>query len=324
MSTDRRLLFIFGGGDAADQISRSGPRISIAGSADLGKLLPNRDLIDRLLITRDHQPQPAEVSGYPVIVNMITEAENSANILGNLEKLLRGVPARVINPPEAVLRSTRDQVAALLTGIDGLIVPKTVRFRGSEPTAAARTLANAGIAPPIIVRQTGTHGGKIIGLFSSVEEAVNALERDGDHIATEFVDFRSADALYRKFRIFFIRHHRILRHMLISDHWSVHGHARVDFMAPRPQLIAEERAMFESDNPFPVQTEAIFDAIRQRMPLDFFGLDFALAKDGQVVLFEANATMSFMANLSDPRFEYLPRCIPPARAAFMELVGLSQ
>ena len=41
------------------------------------------------------------------------------------------------------------------------------------------------------------------------------------------------------------------------------------------------------------------------MPLDFFGLDFASAKDGKSILFEANATMSFMAHsVAIQRFEY--------------------
>jgi glutathione synthase/RimK-type ligase-like ATP-grasp enzyme len=322
MSADRPLLLIFGGGDEADRIRRSGQHITIAGSADLGKLLPNREMLHRLLITRDHQPHREELSGYPVIVNLITEPENSARILARLKRLLRRVPARVINPPDAVLRSTRDQVAQLLAGIDGLIAPKTVRLRGDAPETAASTLAGTGVELPIILREAGTHGGKIVGVFDSIEQAMGAAESGRDHIATRFVDFRSEDGLYRKFRVFFIGNRRILRHMLIYDNWIVHGHARSEFMAPRPELIAEERAMFESDRPFPPRVEAVFDAVRSRMPLDFFGMDFALTRDGQVVLFEANATMSFMPNLFVPEFEYLQRCIAPAQAALMELLGL--
>jgi hypothetical protein len=175
----------------------------------------------------------------------------------------------------------------------------------------------------VILRQAGTHGGTIIGLFESFAEALEAAEPGRVHIATEFVDFRSADGLYRKFRVFFIGRHRILRHMLISQSWSVHGADRADFMAPRPSLIAEERAIFESVRPFPPEVTAVFDAVRQRMPLDFFGLDFGLGLDGRVVLFEANATMSFMSNLFVEQFEYLQRCYLPGRAAFMELLGLT-
>jgi hypothetical protein len=324
MTAQPPLLFIFGGGDEADQVARSGARTYLKGSTDLGRLLPETVVRHRLVVTPEflrRTPRP-DLSGYPVIANLITEAEHNARILRDVETLLRGVPGRIINPPDAVLRSTRDRVAELLAGIDGLIAPKTVRLPGDAPEIAAGTLTGAGVELPIILRQAGTHGGKIVGVFDSIEQATDALEPGRDHIATRFVDFRSDDGLYRKFRVFFIGNRRILRHMLIYDNWIVHGHARSEFMAPRPELIAEERAMFESDRPFPARVEPVFDAVRSRMPLDFFGMDFALTRDQQVVLFEANATMSFMPNLFIPEFEYLQSCFAPAQAALMELLGL--
>jgi hypothetical protein len=66
----------------------------------------------------------------------------------------------------------------------------------------------------------------------------------------------------------------------------------------------------------------VLDAARERMPLDFFGMDFALTPTEEVVLFEANATMSFTPNLFIDEFDYLRCCFAPAQAAFMELVGL--
>ena len=256
MSSKPPLLFIFGGGDEADQVARSGTRTYLKGSTDLGRLLPDTVVRHRLVVTPDffRRTLKPDLGGYPVIANFITEAEHNAKILGGLQALLGGLPARVINPPDAVLRSTRDQVAELLAGIDGLIAPKTVRLHGDQPEMAARALAGAGVELPIILREAGTHGGKIIGLFDSIEGAMDAVERGRDHIATHFVDFRSDDGLYRKFRVFFIGRRRIIRHKLISDSWSVHGHARAEFMAPRPELIAEERAMFESDPPFPLKS----------------------------------------------------------------------
>jgi len=44
--------------------------------------------------------------------------------------------------------------------------------------------------------------------------------------------------------------------------------------------------------------------------------------DGKVVLFEANATMSFFPFAPDPQFEYLRLVIEPAQRAFRELLGL--
>jgi hypothetical protein len=323
MTGDADLLFIIGSGDEADQITRAGSRIVVTGSSDLTKLLLDRVPHHRLHVTRNYfrQGRQADLTGYRVLVNLITEAEHNDKVLENLKKLLRGVPGRVINKPEAVLRTTRDQVARLLTGVPGLIVPRTVRLNGRKPAVAAAAIVKAGLAPPIILREVGTHSGKIIGLFDSVEGAVAALG-PGEHVAIQFVDFAGADALYRKFRVFFIGPHLVLRHMLVSDHWNVHAKDRGRFMAEHLDAVAEERAQLESENPFPPQIRAVLEAIRERMPLDFFGMDFGITGDGKIVLFEANATMSFFPFSSDPQFEYLKYCFAPAQAAFRELLGL--
>ena len=321
MAANPPLLFIFGFGDDSDQVKKFRLRTRVSGSTDLGRLLPEEVVRHRLVITPDSfDGPPPDLGRYPVIANMITEAEHSAGLLGSLDKWLSAVSGRVINPPAAVLRSKRDQVAGLLAGIDGLIVPRTIRFRGYERKEAAQSLAGAGA---VILRRAGTHSGDIVGLFDSFDRALERVDGEGDHIATEFVDYGSPDGLYRKFRVFFIGPHRILRHMLISDSWSVHGADRINFMASRPALIAEERAIFESESPFPPEVCAVFDAVRERMPLDFFGLDFALTGSGEVVLFEANATMNFMPNLFVEKFEHVRRCYEPAQAALMELLGLS-
>ena len=304
-----------------DKVRHSGCRTHVSGSTDLGRLLPDQVTRHRLVVTPEFfRNTPVSLHHYPVIANMITEPEHSAGLLRELDKMLSAVSARIINPPALILQSTRDRVAELLVGIDGLIAPKTARFRRNAPEEAARALSDAG---RVILREAGTHGGKIIGIFDSFGLAEKAIESDGDHIATQFIDFRSPDGLYRKYRVFFIGPHRILRHLLIAESWVVHGGARYGVMVPRPELVAEERALFERESPFPPRIENVFEAIRSRIGLDFFGMDFALSPAGDVVLFEANATMSFMPNLFVPDFPYLRRCYPPAQAAFMELLGVA-
>lgn len=325
MRGDADLLFIIGGGDDQDRITQADNRIVVTGTTDLTKLLLDREPHHRLHVTRNYfrQSRQADLSGYRVLVNLITEPEQNAKVLENLRKLLRGVPGRVVNPPGAVLRTTRDQVARLLSGIPGLIAPKVVRLQGGKPAVAARAFEKAGVAPPLIVRQVGTHSGRILGCFDTIEAAAAALE-SGDHVATEFVDFANADGLYRKYRVFFIGEHIVLRHLLLSDRWNVHAKDRTRFMAERPELVAEERALFESEgDPFPSAVMATLHAVRDRMGLDYFGMDFGIAPDGQLVLFEANATMSFFPFAPDPQFDYLKGCFAPAQAAFRELLGLA-
>ena len=323
MSGDADLLFIIGSGDEADQIARKGSRLIVRGTSDLTKLLVPPAPHHRLHVTRNYfrQGRQAELAGYRTLVNLITEAEGNAKVLENLKKLLRGVPGRVINPPEAVLRSTRDQVARSLAGVPGLIVPKTVRLDGRKPAIAAKALERAGIAPPVILRRTGTHGGRIVGRFDDAGEAAAALT-PGEHIATQFVDFASADGRYRKYRAFFIGERVVLRHMIASDHWNVHAKDRSRFMAEHPDSVAEERALMESADPFAPNVRNVLEAVRGRMPLDFFGMDYGVTQGSEMVLFEANATMNFFPFSPDPQFEYLKHCFAPAQAAFRELLGL--
>ena len=94
-------------------------------------------------------------------------------------------------------------------------------------------------------------------------------------------------------------------------------------MAPRPDIVAEERALISKEEPFGPKAQAVFRAVRERMPLDFFGLDFGFTRDGDLVLFEANATMSFFPlwRTDDPQFQYLEQVVQPAQAAFMRMVG---
>ena len=317
-------LLVIVGGDEADRLVQVGGKVRATGSTDLWRLA-EPEPHHRLHVTRNffRQGRRPDLDGYKTLLNMVTEPEQNQRTLDNMRKLLRGVRGKVINRPEAVLRSTREQVARQLQNIPGLVVPPTARLAPGKAAVAAKVLTNAGLQPPIILREAGTHGGRIVGLFDTVDALLGALDPAKDHLATQFVDFRSADGLYRKYRVFFIGQHKILRHMLVSDDWNVHAKDRTRFMADRPSLVAEERALFEAEEPFAPGVSAGLAAVNERIPLDFFGMDFGITSDGQVVLFEANATMSFFPFAPDAQFEYLRLSIAPSQRAFRELLGLA-
>ena len=319
------LLFIIGS-DRDDKIVRVAPgKTRIGCSTDIHYLLGKQVPFARLQVTRNHfrQKHRPELLHFDCVLNLITEAEENGRVLDNLRKILREVPGKVINRPEAVLQSTRDQVARRLTGIDGLIVPRAIRLRPAKPAIAAAVIERAGLKFPVILRRAGTHTGRIVGLFEELGALQAALEGGSEHIATEFVDFRSADGFYRKYRCFFFGQRRVLRHMLVSDDWNVHAKDRTRFMASRPELAEEESRLFErAEGAFTNEVDQVLTAVRELMPLDFFGIDFGIAPDGQVVLFEANATMNFLPISTDPQFAYLKHCVEPARLALVELLGI--
>jgi hypothetical protein len=321
---DAKLLLIFGA-DRDEEIIRQGTTVRIPGSADLYRVLDGMVPFHRLHMTRNffRQHRRPDLSTYRYIMNMITEPERNPQVLENISRLVRGVPAKIINRPDAILRSTRDLVARKLAGIEGLAVPRTARLRAGKPTIAMQSAAKVGLSFPVILRETGTHKGMIVGLMRTADEMHASRVEGSEHFGTEFVDFRSPDGLYRKYRTFFIGRHIVFRHMLVSDEWNVHAKDRKRFMAARPDLRAEEEAMFgRAEGAFPATILETLRKVRDRINLDVFGMDFGLLPDGRVLLFESNASMNFFPFLPEPEFAYVLQCRKPAQSALRELVGL--
>jgi hypothetical protein len=227
----------------------------------------------------------------------------------------------VVNRPEAVLKTTRDQVDRRLTGIPSLHVPKIIRQHNPKPGAASVAVTRAGLNYPLIVRLAGTHTGKIVGVVDGPDQLDAACAGPGQFILTEFVDFKSEDGLYRKYRLWSFGGTAIFRHMIVTDSWNVHVKERENFMASRPGLIEEEMRLLERpEGAFPKIVNDVFTAVQERMGLDFFGMDFGLDRQGEVVLFEANATMSFFPLERPPFFNYLAKIRRPAQDAFMRML----
>ena len=276
----RSPLLLVGGADR-QTFSKTGRPIR-AGMTDLWQLLGERTRFDELHLDPRFLKQPGrpDFRPYRCLLNIITDPDQNKEVLVILRKLLREFPGRVLNHPDEVLKSTRDQVAARLGGI------------------------------PM---------GQIVGVVGGMDELLAALTPDGQHILTEFVDFRSDDGLYRKYRIYFFGPQLVFRHMIIFDQWNIHVKNRYNFMCLKPPLMQEEIDLLERpEGAFPPAIHEVFQAVRARMTLDFFGMDFGIMPGGEVLLFEANATMNYFP--LDERVPYIKRCLPPGQQAFRNMV----
>ncbi len=321
-ATEQAPMLLVGGSDGG-LVRNSKGGFGHKGNTDLFRLLGENVPFEELHLTRNLRQMPwlPDLTPFACILNLITDPDQNPKTLDNLRKLLRGYRGRVINRPEAMLRSGRDQVAKLLGGIPGLVVPRAIRLRASKPEIAAQAIARSGLQFPVILRKAGTHTGKIVGVMQTLDELRAGLTAETEHFATEFVDFRSPDGLYRKYRVYFFGPRIVLRHMFVSDDWNVHVSVRERFMRHRPGLLEEEAKLFASQaKAFSPILREVFRQVRRRMPLDYFGMDFGILPDGRAVLFEANATMSFFP-VDYETYPYLKRCIPPAEHAFREMVA---
>lgn len=305
------------GSDAHARIVPDGTAVDTRGNTDLF-LLRTRDPegYGRIHITPGyfHQHFRYDLAGFDLLLNLVTDADQNPKVLANLVKLLKPYRGRVINRPEKVLRSTREQVAAGCAGLPHVLTPRAIRIGpgGRAP---------ADFPWPAILRLAGTHTGRVIGLVASADQLAGRLVRGQQHVLTEFRDFRSDDGLYRKYRFVFIGGEIVMRHLLVSDGWNVHAADRARFMRPRRDLIAEERdAIGYGMQALPHGVRTGLAAIRDAVGLDLFGVDCAISAAGEVILFEANATMNFFPVSDDPAFAYLGTALARAQAAFDRLL----
>jgi hypothetical protein len=323
-----RLLIVYGG-DHAYQGYAPG-RVRYQGLSDVDQLLSDAVPANRLNLGKDlhrallmlkQRGSGGDLSAYHCVLNLVSDADTCPITLQALSLLLRGYGGRVINRPEAVLRSSRDQVANALSGVPGLMVPKVVRFRGGAGDDALEAVA--GLSFPIIVRQPGTHTGRTMVVVDDEAAFLAAVTDAGEYFATEFVDYRSADGLYRKYRIWSFGGRQVFRHLATTNQWNVHVTPGNEFMYDRPDLIEEEvRLMERPEGAFPDEVHAIVATIGERLGLDYFGVDFAFLPDGRMVLFEANAAMNYFPMVPDPRFQFRERLLAPGQEAFMAMLGL--
>lgn len=306
------------GSDKDVETTPDGMPIDTVGNTDLF-LLRTRHPGDyaRLHVTPAYFAQPMRypLEEFDLLLNLVTDPDQNPRLLATLVELLGGYRGRVVNPPAAVLRTTRDGVANACAGRPHLDTPRVLRIAGPGGPADLDAFPF-----PAILRLAGTHTGKILGLVEDPAAARALLAPGRDHTLTEFRDFRSADGHYRKYRFFFLGGEIVMRHLLVSDRWNVHAADRARYMSPRPALVAEERdAIAYGVQALPHGVRAGLAAIQTAVALDMFGVDCALSERG-VLLFEANATMNFFPLATDPRYDHLRLALRRAQQAFDRLL----
>ncbi len=152
-----------------------------------------------------------------------------------------------------------------------------------------------GLRYPLIVRVPGTHASSATQLASDASilpQALYALPVDGRHLyATEYVDCRDHDGLYRKLRIAVVGKRVFARHYLSASSWNVHVDDRLD--AGKDD---EKRLLDGFPGSFGIDLESLALQIADITKLDYFGIDCCPRPDGRVLIFEVNPAMDMLRN----------------------------
>ncbi|HZP77365.1 MAG TPA: tetratricopeptide repeat protein [Pseudolabrys sp.] len=246
-----------------------------------------------------------------VVVNLVSEADQGEQLLPLAAALIDRLGKPIINHPRKVLATDRVRTAEKLTGIPSCRVAKTMRCRHESVAAPGgmTALAQSGFVFPLLLRVAGSHGGDAFEKLYDEGDLTTFLQENSgrDLYVSEYLDYRSIDGYYRKYRFIFVNEEIYPYHLAICDDWKVH-HFRTD-MAARPWMQHEEKAFL--DNPWKVFStahRAALEKIRMAFELDFFGVDCGLDQEGNLVVFEVNASM-LVHNQNDALAYKTPHCI---------------
>lgn len=255
----------------------------------------------RYYLSGNKGKQSYSFSFFPnIVVSELSDPDSHVTAMSRAVEFCDQQKCHVFNHPRAVQGTRRDLMHQKLRHIEGLIMPKTVRFRASSPDDVRKAFAENELSYPVIFRKAGDHGGKSMTLLedpSQIETAMYSYALNGGFFyATEFQDFKSPDGHYRKYRIAVVEGRPHLRHMIASDHWLIHASSR-RYMHDKPGLREEEISLLSNFNEtLRPKIIGILDQITPLMGLDYYGIDFSITAEGKMLIFEANPNMNIMFN----------------------------
>ena len=277
--------------------------LALAAPGDVGNntplefLLEGSDIALSTLYILPGQPLPDPLPEHDLAIVTACEADGNRAVLAEIERLLPSWRKPVLNHPEPIAALSRERLHNIVKHVPGLVMPATVRIDRTTlgEIAAGRAELTAHLpdgAFPLIVRPLDSHAGR--GL-QKLDDAVLltrylAERPERGFYISRFLDYRSPDGLFRKYRIVFIAGKPHACHMAIANQWMIY-YLNAGMAESAAKKIEEERFMTGFDHEFAKRHHAALAGIAKRIDLDYFGIDCAQTAEGSLLLFEADIAM---------------------------------
>ena len=300
------------------------PRLLLLVSARGGNI-PTRHWIDdrRFAVTAvyaDYHDPAEPLPPHDLVVNAIGDADLCGVALANAQALLARCTVPVLNPPARVQATGRAENARRAASLPGVRAPRITALSRAAILDADGAVAEA-FAFPVLLRAPGFHTGRHFGFAATpaaLAKQAAAMHADA-LLAIEYVDARPPDGLARKYRVMFIDGVLYPMHLAISSDWKVHyfSAAMAESAAHRDE---ERRFLDDMPGVLGERAMAALAGIAAMLGLDYAGVDFAVAPDGSVLFFEANATMVINPPEHDPMWDYRRPAAAVALAAAQSML----
>ncbi|MGH6682993.1 MAG: tetratricopeptide repeat protein [Pseudolabrys sp.] len=277
-----------------------------SGNIPTASFLDDRIFMTSVIVADYFEPS-APLPSHQLVFNAIGDADLCVPALEAAVRLTRRTRAPIVNDPQAVLKTSRTANAQRLGTVPGVRTPRTIAvpravLAGPEGSAA---ITGYGFTYPFLLRSPGFHTGHHFVLVeSAIDLLAAAVSLPGDDLLViEYLDARGDDGNSRKYRTMIIDGEIYPLHLAVSRQWKVH-YFTADMTDHADHRV--EDAAFLDDMPAVLGSKAIaaLERIAGELGLDYGGIDFGLSPAGEILLFEANATMVVNPPDSDERWAY--------------------
>lgn len=308
-----RLLAIMGPGDL---MSNTPIEFLVAGSDVTLDLLYMTTLAD----------WPQQVPDHDLLLVAVAESEASQPLLQRLEHDLQHWPRPIVNRPAQIAVLSRDGACAALQNIAAVEMPLTVRLPRDRLQAIAdghdrvpTVLADGDF--PVIVRPTGSHAGQQLDKLSDPAGMATYLANveASQFYLSRFVDYRSADGQFRKYRIVLIDGAPFVCHFAISSHWMIH-YLNAGMTESADKRAEEADCMAHFDQQFAHRHARALQEINQRIGLPYLGIDCAETPSGELLIFEIDNAMIVHDMDPDNLFPYKKPVMKKLFTAFRDML----
>ncbi|HET6655351.1 MAG TPA: hypothetical protein VFH57_03825 [Gammaproteobacteria bacterium] len=192
-----------------------------------------------------------------------------------LEKRYERAGIPIVNPVSHLSNAIKSVALTRLRDA-GFATARALRLT-AESTFDAIAVA---VGLPFIVRNDHGSRGYVQLVYTSADFQQVDWTQLPHPVALEYLDTRSADGRYRKYRYLVTGDTGINRHLIIAQSWCVHADDRIR----RQAYVKEELAFLHEPNPY---QEQLIHAARI-LSLDFAAFDYGIDRAGRLVIWEAN------------------------------------
>jgi len=258
-------------------------------------------------------PVPEAIPDHDLAFVAVDESDENQVLLRALEPVVRGWPRPVLNAPERIAHLSREGTWELLSSAPGIAIPRTLRL---DRQSLAR-LSGDTVEFPIIARPIGSHAGQGLTKIDMPAGIAAYLQQqpEVEFYVARFIDYRSADGMFHKYRIALIEGRPFACHMGVSEHWMIH-YLNAGMRESGPKRAEEARFMAEFDQDFAKRHARAFDALAKRVGLEYFGIDCGETPEGELLIFEADVAMIVHAMDPPDLFPYKQRQMRKVFEAF--------